>query len=99
MAAFFNRILNQNKIKYQTVYSARLDKHNEDNQQSDETILVINLNKNFNSTESDLDKIIVKFAWDKQVQRHEFKDCGWSFDKINSMTIYFCKTGELNGWS
>ena len=24
------------------------------------------------------------------------KDSGWRFDKINSMTIYFYKTGELN---
>ena len=25
------------------------------------------------------------------------KDSGWRFDKINSMTVYFYKTGELNG--
>ena len=25
------------------------------------------------------------------------KDSGWRIDKINSMTIYFYKTGELNG--
>ena len=25
------------------------------------------------------------------------KDSGWRFDKINSMTNYFFKTGELNG--
>ena len=25
------------------------------------------------------------------------KDSGWRFDKINSMAIYFYKTGELNG--
>ena len=25
------------------------------------------------------------------------KDSGWQFDKINSMTMYFYKTGELNG--
>ena len=25
------------------------------------------------------------------------KDSGWRFDKMNSMTIYFYKTGELNG--
>ena len=25
------------------------------------------------------------------------KDSGWRFDKINSMAVYFCKTGELNG--
>ena len=25
------------------------------------------------------------------------KDSGWRFDTINSMTVYFCKTGEFNG--
>ena len=25
------------------------------------------------------------------------KDSGWRFDKINSMTIYFYETGEMNG--
>ena len=25
------------------------------------------------------------------------KDSGWRFDKINSMIVYFYKTGELNG--
>ena len=25
------------------------------------------------------------------------KDSGWRFDKINTMKIYFFKTGELNG--
>ena len=25
------------------------------------------------------------------------KDCGWRFDKINSMTAYFYKTGEFKG--
>ena len=25
------------------------------------------------------------------------KDSGWRFDKINSMIVYFYRTGELNG--
>ena len=25
------------------------------------------------------------------------KDSGWRFDKVNSMTVYFFKTNELNG--
>ena len=27
------------------------------------------------------------------------KDSGWRFDKINSMTVYSYKTGELNGYN
>ena len=31
------------------------------------------------------------------IQQQEMKDSGWRCDKINSMTIFFYKTGELNG--
>ena len=27
------------------------------------------------------------------------KESGWRFDKLNSMTIYFYKTGEMDGRS
>ena len=27
------------------------------------------------------------------------KSSGWRFDKNNSMTVYFYKTGEMNGFS
>ena len=32
-----------------------------------------------------------------QIQQQEMKYSGWRFDKINSMTVYFYKTIELNG--
>ena len=32
-----------------------------------------------------------------QMQQQEMKVSGWRFDKKNSMTIYFYKTGELSG--
>ena len=48
-------------------------------------------------TESDLDKIDIKSPLQHQIQQQEMKDSGWRFDKINSMTIYFYRTGELNG--
>ena len=48
-------------------------------------------------TESDLDKIYIKSPLEHQIQRQGMKDSGWRFDKVNSMTIYFYKTGEING--
>ena len=39
----------------------------------------------------------VKSPLEHQIQQQEMKDSGWRFDKINSMTIYFIETGELNG--
>ena len=55
------------------------------------------MNINHNLTESDLDKIDVRSPLEHQIQQHEMKDSGWRFDKINSTTVFFYKTGEMNG--
>ena len=52
---------------------------------------------NHNLTETDTNNIDVKSPLKHQIQQKETKNSGWRFDKINSMTIYFYKTGELNG--
>ena len=97
LSVIYARLINQYKFKYQTVFSARFDKQNEDNQVLDETELFININNNDSLTESDLDKNDVISPLEHQIQRQEMKDSGWRFDKINSMTIYFYKTNEMNG--
>ena len=96
LSVFYARIINQYKFKYQTVFSARFFKQDEDNQILDETELFNNLNINHDLTESDHDKIDIKSPSKHQIQQQELKDYGWIFDKINSMTVYFCKTGEFN---
>ena len=97
LSIIYARLINQYKFRYQTIFSARFDKQNEDNQVLDETELFINLNINHNLTQSDLDNINVVSSLEHQIQQQEMKDSGWRFDKINSMTIYFYKTTELNG--
>ena len=99
ISVFYARLINQNKVKYQTVFSARFDKQDEDNQVLDETELFINLNINHNLTESDLGKNDVRTPLEHQIQQQKMKDSGWRLDKINSMTVYFYKNGELNGLS
>ena len=81
-------LINQYKHKHQTVFSARFDKQDENNQLLDETEIFINLNINHNLTESDLDKIDFKSSLEHQIQQQEMmKDSGWRFDKKNSMII------------
>ena len=89
--------MNQYKFRYQTVFSARFDKQDEDNQILEETELFINLNINHNLTESDLDEIDFKSPLDHQIQQQKMKDSGWRFDKITSMTVYFYEYVQLNG--
>ena len=50
------RLINQCKFEYQTVFSARFDKQNEDNQVLDETELFNNSNNNHNLTQTDIDE-------------------------------------------
>ena len=97
LSIIFARLMNQYKFRYQTLFSARFDKQDENNQVLDETELFINLNINHNLTQSDIDNIDVKSPLEHQIQQQEMKDSGWRFDKINSMTVYFYKTNELNG--
>ena len=93
----YARLIYQYKFKYQTVFSARFDKQNEDNQVLDETELFKNLKINHNLTKTDIDNIDIQSPLEHQNQQQEMKNSGWRFDKIISMTIYFYKTGELNG--
>ena len=97
MAISYARLINQYKFRYQTVVSARFDKQDEDGQLLDEIELFINLNINQNLTQSDFDNINITFPLERQIQQQEMKDSGWRFDKVNSMTIYFYKTNEMNG--
>ena len=97
LAVIYARLINQYKFKYQTVFSARFDKQNEDNQVLDETEFFITLNMNYNITQSDIDNIDISSPLEHQIQKQEMKDSGWRFDKINSMTVYFYETTEMNG--
>ena len=97
LAVIYGRSKTRYKFKYQTVFSARFDKQDEDNQVLDETELFINLNINHNLTKSDLDIIDIKSQLDDQIQQQQMKDSGWRFDKTTSMTIYFYETNEMNG--
>ena len=96
ISIIYARIINQYKFRYQTVFSARFDKQDENNKVLDETELFINLNINHNLTQTDLDIIDIISPLEHQIQQQEMKYSGWRFDKIDSMTIYFYKTVELN---
>ena len=97
LAVIYARLINQYKFKYQTVFSARFDRQDEDGQLLDETELFINLNINHNLTETDINNINVVSPLEYQKQQQEMKVFGWRFDKNNSMTVFFYKTNELNG--
>ena len=97
LAVIYARLINQYKFKYQTVFSARFDKQDEDGRLLEETELFINLTINQILTQSDLDIIDNRSPLEYQIQQQVMKDSGWRFDKLYSVTIYFYKTNEMNG--
>ena len=99
MATINARLKKKVKFKYQTVFSARFDKQDEDNQVIDEAELFITLNNNYNLIETDIDNFENKSPLEQQIQNQEMKDSGWRFDKTNSMTISFYKTTETDSSS
>ena len=99
LSVIYSRLINQNKFKYRTLFSASFDKIKEEDQRNNEIELYINLKKNNNLTESDIDNIDIRSQLEHQIQIQETKESGWIFDKINSMKISFYKTTELNGTS
>ena len=55
MSVIFARLINQYIFKYQTIFSARFDKQDENNQVLDETEFFINVNKNHNLPATHID--------------------------------------------
>ena len=99
LSVIYARLINQNKYKYHTLFSASFYKINEEDQRKNEIELYMNLNINLNLTESDFDNIDVRSQLEHQKQVQETKKSGWILDKNNSMKKSFYKTVELNGTS
>ena len=76
LSVIYASLINQKKLKCQTVFSARFGKRDEESQVLDETELFINVNINHNVTESDLDKNDIKPPLEHQIQQQEVKDSG-----------------------
>ena len=95
----YARLINQNKFKYQTLFSASFYKINEEDQRNNEIEKNKNSSNNHDLTESDIDYIEVRSQLKHQIDIQETKESGWIIDKNNSMKISLYKTGELNGTS
>ena len=77
LSVTYARLINQNKFKYQAVFSARFDKQDEDNELLDETEIFINLNNSHMLTETDIDIIAIKSPLEHEIQIQEMKESGW----------------------
>ena len=76
MATIYARLIDEFKFKYQTVFSARFDKQDEDGQVFDEIELFIVLGINRFLTQNSIDFINVGFQLEHQILNQETMDSG-----------------------
>ena len=74
MAIIYAKLLKQHKYKYLTVFSARFDKQDEDNQVLDESELFNKIGFNQKLTESDITNLDIISPLAHQLQKQEMKD-------------------------
>ena len=74
LSVVYARIINQNKFKNHTFFSASFYKIIEEDQRYNEIELYIILNINHNLTESDIDNIDVRSQLEHQIQNQEMKE-------------------------
>ena len=85
------RLLNQYKIKHQTVFSARYDKQDEDNQLLDATKFFNISNFNYNLTETNIDEIDYKISFEYQLQQQKLKIVDGNLTKLFQWYSIFTK--------
>ena len=81
VSVIYARLIYQFKFKYQTVFSARFVKQDENILVLDETKLFFNLIINHNITETDIDRIDIRSQLEHQIQIQRTKKSGWRFYK------------------
>ena len=97
MSHIYAKLINQYKFKYQLSFVVLFNKCGEDDEITSEIELPITLSITHNLTQSEIDNINIQSTLGKKIQSVEMKQSGWNFQRINTMGIYFHKSGEING--
>ena len=99
MAHIYAKFINQYKFKYQLSFMLLFNKFEEDGYIKRETEMTITLSMVNNLTQSEIDNINFQWELEARKQNSEMKESGWHFQRVNSMTISFYNTGNMNGSS
>ena len=98
MTPIYARFINQYKFKYQLSFMLLFNKF-EDGDIRRETEMTITLSMVNNLTQSEIDNANIQWEVEARKQNLEMKESGRNFQKINSMTISFYNTGNVDGSS
>ena len=99
MAHIYAKFINQYKFKYQLSFMLLFYKFEEDGDIRKEAEMAITLNMTNNLTQSEIDNINIQWNVEARKQNLEMKESGWIFQRVNSMTISFYNTGNMDGSS
>ena len=99
MSHIYAKFLNQYKFKYQLSFMLLFYKFEEDGDIRRETQMSINLNMITNLTQSEIDNVNIQWDLESRKQNLEMRESGWVFQRVNSMTISFYNTGNMDGSS
>ena len=99
MSHRYAKFINQYKFKYQLSFMLLFYKFEEDGDIRKEAEMTINLNMTNNLTQSEIDNVNVQWDLEARKQNLEMQESGWVFQRVNSMTISFYNTGNMDGSS
>ena len=72
-------------------------KFDEDGDIRKEAEMTVTLNMTNNLTQSEIDNVNIQWDLEARKQNLEMRESGWNFQRVNSMTISFYNTGNMDG--
>ena len=99
MAHIYAKYINQYKFKNQLYFMLLFYKFEEDGDIRTEAEMTITLNMTNNLTQSEINNVNIQWDVEARKQNLEMRESGWVFQRVNSMTISFYNTGNMDGCS
>ena len=99
MSHIYAKYKNQYKFKYQLSFMLLFYKVEEDGDIRKEAEMTTTLNMTNNLTQSEIDNANIQWDVEARKQNLEMRESGWIFQRVNSMTISFYNTGNMDGSS
>ena len=99
MAYIYAKFINQYKFKYQLSFMLLFYKSEEDGDIGKEAEMTVTLNMVNNLIQSEIDNVDIQWDLEARKQNLEMNESGWNFQRVNSMTISFYNTGNIDGSS
>ena len=99
MSHIYAKYIYQYKFKYQLSFMLLFYKFEEDGDIRKEAEMSINLIMTNNLTQSEIDNANIQWDLEARKQNLEMRESGWVFQRVNSMTISYYNTGNLDGSS